>query len=696
MKRVSSLLLLGAVFAFAGCGGRNARGTGGGDETPGDMAKPWTWEEPDLAGEPQPDLFDENNNMPDPCGDVPADPNCYSTSFGPPGGQFPLQSDPMKDPLAKDNGVNRDLNGWLKLDSTHTIFNYLWIANYTDLAGAGSASKIDSKTIREVARYRTVTCYSLKTGSTQQCDGTNGCCSIDDWNRYNARKNKMPEPGHQQVQMGNNAPSRTSVDFNGDLFIANRAFGGQSSVTKIANDISQCVDRNKNGRIDTSADTNGNGFIETDCNGDGQADNFAGLQGKPCMNGLKPEFYGEDDECILWTSNTFGANAVGRPLGLGSGDSGASDAWAGAFNGGQFVRIDGITGKDKADTPAIGNSPYGLAVDASGIAWATPLGGGSLCYFDAKKPSMVGCARGQAVGYGITLDRDQNVWVGSGVARYTPDRSNGWNNLGQGWWTRAGNLSGIGIAADSRNANDYFVYSCSGGTVTQIPASSPAWKPLKMDQTIQNPGWPTIQMPCRGVGVDSDQNVWGISMGMSTRALLDKNGGITQPKVNQAPLGMNKCPAGDQCPNMQAYTYSDFTGFGLRNFTRPTGTYQMLVKGCTDGVGGPPIDTQWFTINWDADVPPNTSLSVHAKAAQLEQPRRPVVDRQAVDAGLPAVAGPAPGHADSQPDARRSERGGGRQLADGRVRVQDPGAEQLAQAEVVQRRLQVRDAAWLT
>src|SRR5436190_1887749 len=83
---------------------------------------------------------------------------------------------------------------------------------------------------------------------------------------------------------------RTSADFNGDLFISNRAFGGQSSVTKIANDPSACIDRNHNGRIDTSSDTNGNGFIEEDCNGDGQYDTIAGVMGKACQNGLKQEF----------------------------------------------------------------------------------------------------------------------------------------------------------------------------------------------------------------------------------------------------------------------------------------------------------------------------------------------------------------------------------------------------------------------
>jgi len=120
-------------------------------------------------------------------------------------------------------------------------------------------------------------------------------------------------------------------------------------------------------------------------------------------------------------------------------------------------------------------------------------------------------------------------------------------------------------------------------------------------------------MPCYGVGVDADQNVWGVDMQTSTRALIDNKGKITQPTVNGVPKGNNLCPAGDSCKNAGAYTYSDFTGFGLRNFTRPTGSYTMIVKGCADSDGNP-ADTEWWQLNWDADVPPNTTLVVHAKS----------------------------------------------------------------------------------
>ena len=544
-------------------------------------------------------------------------PDCGVARYGPPGGRFALQSDPMKDPLERDSGVDRDVNGYLQRESPQSPFSYLWVPNTRDLGDAGTVSKLDVKTVREVARYPSVTCYSLKTGGKGPCDGYNGCCSGDDWPRYQARRKiGMPEPGHQPVQVSGNFPSRTSVDFNGDLFVANEALGGRASLTRIANDISQCVDRNRSGRIDTSSDTNGDGSIVVDCNGDGQPDDLASVKGKPCSSNLKQEYYGADDECVLWTTNLFAPlDARARAVGLGSDDNGLSLAWVGSFTQGIFVAVDGITGKQKqqaqlpADCWGNGNGPNGATVDASGIAWVPQQGAGKLCYFDIKRPMNVGVVRdpqwGPMEADGVALDRDQNIWVGRSVARYTPDRSNGFANLGHGWWTRMDGVTGTRIVSDSRNANAYFVYSCLGNGVLQIPAST--IKVMKADRTEPNPGWPVIQMPCLGVSVDVDQNVWGLDAQLSTRAFVDKLGAIVQPKVNGPPMGNNKCPAGDSCAAHAADPYSDMAGFGLRNGTIPHATYQMLVPGCHGRV------TDWQTIEWDADVPPNTGLVVRAR-----------------------------------------------------------------------------------
>ena len=306
-----AIALAGCLCVAAGCGRDNARADAA-TEAP-DGCNHCGEDEVDLGGQ-APDLRDPGAML-NPCGD--RDPHCMSASVGPPGGKFPLHTDPIKDPNAGDDGVGRDANGYLGLDQAHASFHYLWVANSEDW-GRGTVSKLSSQSIREVARYLTVTCSSLATGSKQMCDGTRGCCARDDVGRWAARKMGTPEPAHVAVQLPSNNPSRTAIDFNGDLYVANRAFGGQSSVTRIANDNANCIDRNKSGRIDTSGDVNGDGVIQTDCNANGIIDDLDDVMGAPCGNGMRQEFFGLDDECILWTTQHQRAQPVGPPAGPGA------------------------------------------------------------------------------------------------------------------------------------------------------------------------------------------------------------------------------------------------------------------------------------------------------------------------------------------------------------------------------------------
>src|SRR5262249_24786234 len=144
--------------------------------------------------------------------------------------------------LEMDSGLMLDGDGHLRLATppANPALGWIWIANTLDGDDNGTVSKLDRQKVREVARYMSVTCSSLATGSSLQCDGTNGCCAVDDWARYQARRFKQNVPGHQAVQTSSNYPSRTTLDENGDLYVANAAFAGQSSVTKIAADPSRC------------------------------------------------------------------------------------------------------------------------------------------------------------------------------------------------------------------------------------------------------------------------------------------------------------------------------------------------------------------------------------------------------------------------------------------------------------------------
>ena len=59
-------------------------------------------------------------------------------------------------------------------------------------------------------------------------------------------------PGECCWADGCNMPSRVAIDSIGNAYVASRGFQFQGTVTKIAGNLNECVDRNNNGRIDTS------------------------------------------------------------------------------------------------------------------------------------------------------------------------------------------------------------------------------------------------------------------------------------------------------------------------------------------------------------------------------------------------------------------------------------------------------------
>src|SRR5579864_883942 len=82
------------------------------------------------------------------CGDT--DPLCMEWDLGPDVGKpFPLPTDPMVDPNVGADGVARNPNGWLVISQTPPSIHFLWVAQ----DAAGTVSKVDSRTMREVARY---------------------------------------------------------------------------------------------------------------------------------------------------------------------------------------------------------------------------------------------------------------------------------------------------------------------------------------------------------------------------------------------------------------------------------------------------------------------------------------------------------------------------------------------------------------
>lgn len=588
------------------------------------------------------------------CG--PEIPDCKQQNVGPTGdppGDFPMPPDP--DVVAE--GVSVDENGYIGLDIQKKQSEFLWVANDTNY-NVGLISKISTKPFpsapfyREVARYPSVTCQSDPVNGSKESvvygqappgglcgDGVHGCCSRDE---------TVPgaNGGHQAVNLWQNRPSRTTVDFNGDMWVANRAFGFQQSATKIAGEIERCIDRNANGAIDTSSDLNNDGIITTDCNEDNLPDDGATV----CVNGLSHEFYGLDDECVLFTTNYGNNDEYGRALALAPSDMemfppAPSDAWAGTWKNGVFYKINGATGEIVTTVQiqpqaGVGSQPYGAAIDRYGILWAPNIGTYSLFYFDTKDPTQQGMVQANAVGgggfYGIALDgftapgasmQTQQIWMGevtnSGAYRYRPVRDQGFAGLATGTWARAafdqpGTVSqGRGIGVDNRQPLSYAWVALDGynsgtpGAIGRVPVDIPDNTTSLMAATSL---FGTEQGGTLGAGVAANLDIWGINQTNSSAShfTVDANGAVmgppdTVPLDDKPNSPESFCGAGQCKPH--PYTYSDFTGFGLVNFTNPKGYYSLIQKGCSNGE-----KTRWYAVIWDVDTPSGTQITMVARS----------------------------------------------------------------------------------
>jgi hypothetical protein len=627
----------------------------------------------DLSNVSSTDMMSVNQRDANACGDN--DPTCtVGGPTSPPPMQFPLPSDNPPPNNVTADGVGRDPNGDLILSSTNSVFDFLWIADDTAYS-VGLVSKVRTKPFatapfyREVARYVSVTCQSDSVNGGKEgivlgkpapaplcTDGVHGCCS---------RAESVPGPNgkHQPIRVLLNRPSRTAVDFNGDVWVANRAVDlnlqtpGQASVSKIANDPKDCIDRNHNGKIDTSSDINNDGIITTDCNQDGLPDDASTI----CSPGQSHEFYGLDDECILFTTDVGGpTTGYGRPLALGpgTGNTGASDAWAGTWMDGTFYRVDGTTGLIKATVKInpqpdggtmVNSQPYGAAIDSFGILWAPNEGSPYLFYFDTNTPTNQGMVKENLGGggfYGIAVDGFalqtssgsppqlvQQVWLGevgannAGAYRYRPVRGAGFPGLATGTWALAnlsgGPAQGRGIGVDNRTPTS-FAWVALDGLSPAVPSGAlgriPIDIPDGMNSLAASNWFSTTQNGTLGAGVAADLDLWGINQGSSsaTHFKVDPAGNVLNaagPDI--VPLDDKPSASEDFCaPNSglgtckpHPYTYSDFTGFGLRNFTNPHGSYTWIQTGCA------PMKTKWLKVVWDAMTPTGTTVTMKVRSA---------------------------------------------------------------------------------
>ena len=203
--------------------------------------------------------------------------------------------------------------------------------------------------------------------------------------------------------------------------------------------------------------------------------------------------------------------------------------------------------------------------------------------------------------YGIAVGPSNRIWLGGWqsdrIWRYTPDRDS-FDTLANGNWAGKEHPAPLsrsrGIAVDNRG---WVWVATTNGYLWRVQEDIPdnVITPGATDTTF----WKTETSSVIGAGVDFKGNIWTVSLADNVASRFDVDA-AGDPMVGSLP--MKEVEVGDN-----PYTYSDFTGFGLANFTDPTGFVNVLVT-CDNNA-----KARWRSVTWNATTPPNTSVTMRIR-----------------------------------------------------------------------------------
>ena len=340
-------------------------------------------------------------------------------------------------------------------------FSYIWIAN----SGQGTVSKINTQTMVEEGRYLT------------RSDG-------------------------------GGSPSRTSVNLNGNMAVANR-IGGVTAYWANPDDCDPL--------------TNG----------------VPGLQTSSGAADILP--WGEDD-CLRWST---AINATSnRPAAWAPGVWSDTECqyvdnkfWTAARGGDdagtRVMLLDGETGviEETIQIPEFTSITYGGAVDGDGNFWGHQSGGSQLFFVD-RESMQYEIFTGPGDSYGIAVDDNGFPWTCYfGVHRLDP---------------------ATGVWEHNNTINSSYGGCMSDGNGTMWLSHNPL---LGIDiNTMQQVQSIPIPQDIHGVSIDFDGFVWGVPINGSVAYRIDP---VTQAVDTFEGL-------------VTAYTYSDMTGFALANAGSPS------------------------------------------------------------------------------------------------------------------------------
>ena len=410
---------------------------------------------------------------------------------------------------------------------------------------------------------------------------------------------------------GNN-PGRVAVDPNGDVWIVNRAYydgDKQGSLSKFSGNLSHCIDRNNNGVIDTSSDTNGDGIIDP---------YKTPALGTPAA---QVEYHAQSDECILTTIPIGAVGDIPRAVAVDRAGKIWVATWRGhrlyRFNPNEPVALEASRLFTSAGSPSV---PYTASFYSAATAddyiyltsntnWENTPGTGRVIRVninDINQADSVVCgAAGQTCGavYGIVaIPGTHKAWAG-GYA-------------GQGVYK---------VDFDASPPTCTCVTLPSTITAVTYDLNGKVWASGYSSGNVYriNPTTNAVEATCatgggspHGLSVDFDGFIWSVQDSPNHLVRFDpvataNNCGRVAFPIDRGALAV---PPGASAYNYLPYLYSDFTGVQIDR--QAPYTYLGNWDGAHDGGAS---NIPWSKVSWNAEpqgaVPGQTTLTVSVRAA---------------------------------------------------------------------------------
>ncbi len=468
-----------------------------------------------------------------PCGGC--DPSCEGGVWG--------ESDA---PFEAGGGLDVSPEGLLTLARETRVSATLWAAN----TGDDTLSKIDAASAREVARYRT----------------------------------------------GGDSPSRVAVDYAGDVWVANRAFDAQGSVTKIAGERARCVDRDGDGAITTS-----------------------GGPGEVLDAGA--------DECVLFTVPVGLTGEVPRALAI-DGDRGldgvsGGDAWVGLHDGERVIELDGITGAVRTEVAVPGVQPYAAHVDAWGTVWVAEREG-RLARIDRRSGDAPGVVPPVSIVEAplpcyLLYALDGDAWGRLAMTGFSCDQIVLYDPASEVWRTLATEPSPRGIALDPAG-NAWVTHT--GGTLSRFTRAGDS---LRRVETVSLASGGLTPSEPIGVALDTLGHVWTVATGGAPGEL-----GVATRLPAEPMSGSAWEPDARVAVGFAPHSQGDLTGATLRGGFVAEGEARRVFAGCPDG------GTRWTALH---------AVVRNGAASRVRVSVRHAAEPGALEAASFAVLGLVPGDA---------------------------------------------------